>query len=700
MTVAAPVPVNFSITPSLTRTTSPSPPSSASMSPDLLVSPSPPISLEDQVHEAYALEDIHLAKILLLRLKGIEVTSDDDPRIAAVQDEDFDFCFLPNGPLLNEQDELALKELQARELERIEESRRVERMRMCERKWIEEKQRLREQRTNEFRRRERKRQEEEQRQHRTKEEERRRFAEEQRKPSKATSTLRTTARAERKFVNYDHLTSKHTSADREQRFVYDYMVTRPSLLALRQPPSTPPVSRAGPRFPTPMFDESRTVSFKDVLKSMEGQLFPNDERIHRNASPANSRSCTTSRRKDLQLLDALLAEVEHIEDDRRKRKGKGQERGHSQRSLVCPACSVCPSSPPSPSSTVSSSSVVSRTSSWLSFRTSSSLSSSCTDLTTLSSSPMTSRKSPWLSSRPQSWIPVSTSTDPPHPPPESLLRHSCRAYNRLTTIPLSESPLVIEVPTLSPKSSPLTYEGRQRSSSHITNANEAGLLIKRVSRIVELAKNIQSAYVTAALFSVTVSYEDGHENHAVFSARRTCSSTDNLGSPGSRASANDVKIFLTGSIRGEDGMECSPPAKYIPLTSPYPPTEPPRTTLPDPLPYRLHFQPIPQTIRSPFHRHAHAEMHTMYPTLVTQCLSDTVPFSHIPFGQLSWRIRCVGNPAYLRLKAVQNIVWRKGVKWEGCGRDTAMGGGRERVIGVAYEGVGRSNLSYSISTSG
>ncbi|KAF8204281.1 hypothetical protein K438DRAFT_1964642 [Mycena galopus ATCC 62051] len=41
----------------------------------------------------------HLAKILLLRLQGIEVTSDSDPRIAAVRDEDFDACFVPFGPL-------------------------------------------------------------------------------------------------------------------------------------------------------------------------------------------------------------------------------------------------------------------------------------------------------------------------------------------------------------------------------------------------------------------------------------------------------------------------------------------------------------------------------------------------------------------------------------------------------------------------
>lgn len=656
------------------------------MSPEQPESPPPPLSLEDQVHEAYALEDIHLAKILLLRLKGIEVTSDDDPRIAAVQDEDFDYCFLPNGPLLSEQDELALKELQAREMERFERAKRAERMRVCERKWIEQKQRLRDRRIADFRRRERKRQEEEHRLHRSKEEGLWKFSEDEQR-SLSHPTL--TKARDRKFVNYECLANKFPSSNLEQQFVYDYIMTGSS--CHRQPPTS--ASQSTSRFPTLTFDESRTIPFKDVLTSMKGQLFPvtDDERMQRNPSP-QSRSRTSSRRRDIQLLDVLLTEVEDAEEDHRKRNTEGQQRSYTQRSSVCLACSACRSPLPSPSSTFSSSSSVSRTSSWLSFRTSSSLSSSNTDLTMPSSSPMASRKSSWLASRPQSWIPVPTVTDmlsSPKPP----LRHSCRAYNRLSPIPLSEAPLLFELPTTSPKSLPLSHEGRQRSSGRFKATKEGtGLLVKHVSRIVELAKNLQSAYVAAALFSVTVSYEDGDVNHAFFRRKQSAvNSADRRapGAPGSRASANDVKTFLTVSVRSEEDSECSPAPRYIPLVSPYPPTEQPRTILPDPLPYQLHFKPMPQTIRSPFHHHAHAEMHTTYPS----------PSDQIPFGQLSWRIRCVGNPAYLRLKAVQNVVWRNGVKWEGCGRDSAMGGGRERVIGIAYEGARRSNLSCAISMS-
>lgn len=56
--------------------------------------PLPPRSLKDQVQEAYAAENMHLARVLHLKLHGIEVTSDDDPRIAQVRDEDFDFGHL------------------------------------------------------------------------------------------------------------------------------------------------------------------------------------------------------------------------------------------------------------------------------------------------------------------------------------------------------------------------------------------------------------------------------------------------------------------------------------------------------------------------------------------------------------------------------------------------------------------------------
>ncbi|KAL0066618.1 hypothetical protein AAF712_006422 [Marasmius tenuissimus] len=119
----------------------------------------PPLTLQDQLHVAYASDDIHLAKILLLKLKGIEVTSDSDPRIDAVQPEDFDECFIPAGGFMSQEDEEVIEEMQRAELERLrvehelrerrereesEKRRRREWESHCEKIWEGEKKRMRE----------------------------------------------------------------------------------------------------------------------------------------------------------------------------------------------------------------------------------------------------------------------------------------------------------------------------------------------------------------------------------------------------------------------------------------------------------------------------------------------------------------------------------------------------------------------------
>ncbi|PPQ79857.1 hypothetical protein CVT25_002912 [Psilocybe cyanescens] len=697
--IVSPVPMRAAYAPPFMRSASPSPPSSASMSPDYYDSPpSPPRSLEDQVHVAYALDDIHLAKILLLRLKGIEVTSDDDPRIAAVQDEDFDFCFVPNGGLMNERDEKAMREMQAREVERLEERRRIERLRQCERKWEDEKKRLREERLAVLRRKEKKKLEEE---HET-----RRAADEERRRAKRNSS--------RKIVAFKQPSPSPLASQRQSRaqFVYDFpFAPSPS------PSTTPPVpsrqtqTQTQPE-PEPVFDESSSVSFNDVLKSMQGPLFPLDFdlRPRRTASP-KSTSRTHSlpkKRRQERLLDALLVEIEYNEEERRKRKGK--QRALPRRPF--PPCLACtaPSPPPlSPALSSSSSSSIPRTSSWLSFRNSSA-SSSTTDLTTPSSSPITSSKSNWFASpRPKSWL-------ADHP---SSLRHSCRPHS-LTPVTAADSPLPIDSPN-PPKPAPISHLGRQRSTSTVRAAKEgAGTLVRRMSKFVELAKGFQNAYVTTALFSVAASYDNfddreldvpdasGKNTTSISSSQDLSSSLSKTPSrsttrpklrpAGYRVSSSDVTIFLDptplllGSQISNDIAKSSPTPRYIPLTSPFPLNGSPRTVLPDPLPYRLYFKPVPSPTRSPFRFHALSELHTMYPS------SDPAPSAtHAP-GQVSWRIRSVGNPVHLRLKALHNIMWKRGVQWEGVARETALGGGRERVVGVAYEGIGRSLLTRAASS--
>ena len=93
--------------------------------------PSPPQSLEDQIHEAYALDNIRLAKILYLKLQGIHLVDDSDPRIEQVREEDFPFGRL----VLDEEDEKSLKECQRKEVHRRRGQQRANKLAKCEQTW-------------------------------------------------------------------------------------------------------------------------------------------------------------------------------------------------------------------------------------------------------------------------------------------------------------------------------------------------------------------------------------------------------------------------------------------------------------------------------------------------------------------------------------------------------------------------------------
>ncbi|KAI6112493.1 hypothetical protein EDD16DRAFT_1805709 [Pisolithus croceorrhizus] len=218
---------------------------------------------------------------LLLKLKGIDVTSDDDPRINQVRDEDFDVYFVPSGPLvLEEADRRAIGGDPA-ETER------------------EQKQRLQADKLAAVRRREQ--------QLAAAEDERRRTAQRQQRYSRA--------RTDR--YSYTNPTRQ------ELLFQYSFMVpTKPTgSTATRQLTQSP--KAAGKR---PAIDSPRpTVCFKEVIKSMNGRLFPPDiseqvEDARRIAGLGSSSNSTRHRRRTsarAELLDDLLQPVER-KGDRRK----------------------------------------------------------------------------------------------------------------------------------------------------------------------------------------------------------------------------------------------------------------------------------------------------------------------------------------------------------------------------------------------
>lgn len=102
----------------------------------------PPRSLQDQMQEAYAADDLHTARVLYLKIQGIDVTGDDDPRIAQVRDEDF--VFVPGGQLvLDDEGVAALQAAERREIARREKDGEARRWKERELAWEAEAQRVR-----------------------------------------------------------------------------------------------------------------------------------------------------------------------------------------------------------------------------------------------------------------------------------------------------------------------------------------------------------------------------------------------------------------------------------------------------------------------------------------------------------------------------------------------------------------------------
>ncbi|KAH6917086.1 hypothetical protein BKA70DRAFT_1251322 [Coprinopsis sp. MPI-PUGE-AT-0042] len=756
--IVVPVPVTPASTSPLLRPSfcSASPPStetSGSSSPDYDSQPPTPVTIEDQLFEAYVAEDLITAKRLLLRLKGIEVTSDDDPRIAEVQDEDFDFCFVPNGGLrLEPEHEKAIQDAQ-RQWER------QERLRACEMKWENEKRRMREERMAVLKARELKWQEEERRRRRRAEKEARRLSQEERwsyHTDDEQNHRHTTSRAQRRVLSPSLLgggpSSRRNDEAGPSSAAYDFM-SHPS----RNPPcrithedraplrsrshhDIPLASHYPHIHPTPAFDDSRAVPFSDVVQSMQGDLFPvtNEERRSRarrkeSPSPSTSRPRTCSqikRMRENDLLQCLLDGIDQIPTTDVKGKGKAIRR--PKRLLTAELCAACKRSPSSASS--SASSPTSSRISWLSFR--SSTSSVSTAATTPSSSPGWFKSSS-LPRRQSSWLSTTSSTSS-----QSHEGDACDCLRRtLVPVDISETPLA-STPGPALKASPYAAPTLRRT----TSATEGGAVAAKelvhvvsstVSHFLDIVHGFQQAYVTAAQFSVAASGDVWEERSFSFLERedgtREVSGYGKKSTPPTRAaepaarrvSVRDVAYFLaehTDSTfidntlpedpRTQRGFRQRQPslARYfthIPLLTreeaEQEPVPPPSTVLPNPLPYKLHFKPLPKPAQSP--RCLSARI--AFQTAAAQAESDdTMPACTPVVLFIPVRVRAVANPQFWRIKAALNVTrhqQRRCALPRPLGVSDPkvthhMGAGWEGMKGFAFEGIGHSPLSlYSYS---
>ncbi|EGO05261.1 hypothetical protein SERLA73DRAFT_157851 [Serpula lacrymans var. lacrymans S7.3] len=649
-----------------------------SLSPDYYDSPpSPPRSLQDQVQVAYALDDIRLAKILLLKLKGVEITSDDDPRIDEVRDEDFDICFVPAGPLvLEEADRKAVQEVQRRERERWEQRQRMERLKACEKIWEEEKRRLRKERLRAQKKREDEfaREQEHRRVAEAREREELERAFHQRSPRLGISL------PSREILSYGSLSQArlehHVPLRDEDPFQYNFM-----------PLSVSPVHRSlgspkSPKYKTPANMRSpcriqRSVSFKDVVASMHGQLFPLDpaeqaQEAKRLSGVSSLVSPACHRRKSTvraDLLDSLLKVVEWEEGEKRKAKGKTAQRPvrYSEKSSLSyrtPFCAACSAASTSASS---SGTAASRASSWLSFGGSrSSTASVSTAMTSPAMSPISpSSKSPLSSPPSQAGSEIK----------EIAVPHCCHPQRALVPVPLADCPLSIPEPHSAAQEAKklnrgaVTAQNDSQTGTITTGGSVGRTFVKRVSQsvtgFVEIARGLQSAYIAAALFSSGSPYNLRPRS---MSPARPKLQGINVKTPlpeGYRVRRADVSTFIASV---DDGNGAVQPVHFIPLVCPFP--SPPNSTTDSTARMRA---------RSP------------QPPIVPSPLRPRTPPS-----ALAYRMRPVANPALLRLRALQNLMYARGKEWEGRSREGGLGCGKERMLGVAFEGRGRSGLGCEV----
>lgn len=602
--------------------------------------PSPPHTIEDQLHVAYAHDDIHLAKILLLKLQGIEVTSDDDPRIAAVQDEDFDVCFLPHGALLTEEEEQKAKDAQRMEQERRE---RLSWERKCQSIWENEKQRLRDEKVKI-------------KMAKAKAEERRKRREQQEQEARHKVIL---SRTKKPKLSYESLSHSRASSSSS---VVSFSIT-PSL-------DLPRRTRSGQRStPMPLNDEQdvspnhSSVSFEEVLSSMDGPLFPfSADRGHSRTDSSKSISTVkrTSRPDPLEIL--LDSDIIHREPRERRRRNKLAPQPRH--------CCVCRTS--SMSSSLSSPSSDYSYSSGTSFSSSSTFS----DITTPSTSPESISNMPIRKD-------VSGSLETTHLPP---LVTTCRCrppVSPLVTVKPTDHPLY------TPPPSRQTYFCTPQSDIPKPSRNRRSLSRSNtpLGRLIQLAKGFQHAYLHAMVYSV-IDY-----NQPMPAAPPPSARTHRVLQPkGYRASAELVTVFLSAFSSESDPVGLS---MYVCLDGER------RTTLPYESPYKQVFTRDVVPMPSPMQRFFHQTHLRELRAAKGLAYLDADPEEFGAYGKRPYtgtggpkaRLRIIQNPIWMQLKAFHGAVAVRGGTLDSPGlKRGPMAMGKEKMLSFTTEWNRRSLL--------
>nr|GAT59827.1 predicted protein [Mycena chlorophos] len=658
---------------SLSPSPSPSPASSAFSSPRSH-SPTPPLTLSDQIHIAYAADDLHLAKVLLLRLQGIEVTSDSDPRIAAVTEDAFHEYFVPYP--LDDTISVPLKPTPKTRPSLpppTEQERRRDNLKAKEKLWETEARRFAEEKLRwDSARRARLDQEREQ--------DRVRLIKQKEAAAAMVDLRRKRMKPAARTLNFALVPAVPPPPP---KFTYDFPFTPRTA----RPPPAPRISPV--RRPEPVDEQQprqpNRVSFQEVLACMQGDLFPilPEERIV-------PQSRTTKARRQAALREALLdAGITMTPPDP---KGKGR--------AVPIRCTEVVRTPPSPSPSTPSSSGLSRAGSWLSFGSSSRSSTSTAPSSWISteSSPITT-KSPLrrLSvSSVSSWLPGARRTASPEAQSPRAHVHAADCRCRDSARQLASAHPLMDPPSSQTKAS--------RSDEM------KGSLANTLGRLTALAKSVQSAYVRA----VVVGYggpspEWDQPEDEEYDLGLGCPPSPVKEVPrsapipppprprllstriplpikpsGQRASVADVRDFVSSLTSVDDDApannsedELVPSATLSQLTPRLPrlvPTPPARTQLPATLPYDRVFAPPVPLPRSPWATLVAAGAAARVgagdadvdvwaekaPTSISRDITDMLSSDWQSYEPVL-RDRAVPNPAFLRVKALHNyaadVLW-------------------------------------------
>jgi hypothetical protein len=562
--------------------------------------PTPPQSLEDQIHEAYALDNIHLAKILYLKLQGIHVVDDSDPRIEQVQEEDFPFGRL----ILDEDDERTLKEFQRMELHRRRDQRRANKLAQCEKTWDKSIAEYRQQCLSVRRRKQ---------------------------------TAAPTHRLD---------TVGHERQEQHRSLVHLSEPGFRSLLSYKSPDGTPsylslecatPINPSSPldipgrsnrssclrMVPAPVASPSQSIPFRQVHACMNDTLFPNDD------APSDLRSRKRQSHARATLLEVLLQPVTWEKGERseariKRRNSLSASSTWSSNGTLCSACSPTSGSPSTVVSTHSSRhfTIVRR------LAISTPNPSACASSARMRATHCGAH----------SLIPIDLQECP--------LSFRCRSYPQLDVLPFTQQP--------EPQSRFTTRLVRKLGTS--------------VSTLMDVAAQFQASYLRTA-GSIVQFETDSPYGETVSDSWSAKPLTDTakktwlrFDPTNPRAKTSEAMSFIEGSGWSETKEEVCPEQEHYTLVQLLSPSE---RTLPPPS-SSMFITPSPLRPRD------------------------------APAG-LRCRFRPIANPVLLRLKALQNVCAGEGVEWEGRAREGALGFGRDRLQGIAFDGIGRSRLSWEVS---